>query len=208
MWIDCTTPEVLKMQLGRANRPDWLEGEPRSLNMTDIGPALCDWQDPPIRFLYVHGTNPAATAPLQARVHAGLAREDLFTVVHERFLTDTARYADIVLPAPTFAEYADLYKAYGHLYLQYAEPVIAPLGESRCNLEVVQALAKELGYDDPWFNLDTREHARALLSGSHPNLAGLDPESILAGETTRLNIIDKFPETGHSFYLHLLFHLV
>ncbi|MFP6632758.1 MAG: molybdopterin oxidoreductase family protein [Planctomycetota bacterium] len=197
--VQYDTGSEFHLELDSINRPDWLEGEPRSLNMTDIGPALCDWQDPPIRFLYVHGTNPAATAPLQAQVHAGLAREDLFTVVHERFLTDTARYADIVLPAPTFAEYADLYKAYGHLYLQYAEPAIAPLGESRCNLEVVQALAKELGYDDPWFNLNTRAHARALLSGSHPNLEGLDPESILAGEITRLNIPRKTCGFGERF---------
>lgn len=180
-----------ELDLDAVTRPDWLSGEPRVLNMTDIGPALCEWQDPPIRFLYVHGTNPAATAPLQAKVHEGLSREDLFTVVHERFLTDTARYADIVLPAPTFAEYADLYKAYGHLYLQYAERAIAPRGESRCNLEVVQALAEALGYDDPWFSMDTGEHARALLGSSHPNLEGIDAERVLAGEITRLNIPRK-----------------
>jgi len=177
-----------QLDLDSINHPDWLQGEPRVLNMTDLGPALCEWRDPPIRLLYVHGTNPAATAPLQAKVREGLGRDDLFTVVHDRFLTDTARYADIVLPAPTFAEYADLYQAYGHLYLQYAEPAIAPLGESRCNLEVVQSLAKALGFDDPWFKLDTRDHARALLASSHPNLAGLDVESILRGKITRLNI--------------------
>ena len=180
-----------ELNLDAVTRPDWLRGKPRVLNMTDIGPALCEWQEPPIRFLYVHGTNPAATAPLQTKVREGLSREDLFTVVHERFLTDTARYADIVLPAPTFAEYADLYKAYGHLYLQYAERAIPPRGESRANLEVVQALAKKLGYDDPWFSRDTREHARALLDSSHPNLEGVDADRVLAGETTRLNIPRK-----------------
>ena len=188
-----------QLEMDAINRPDWLEGEPRSLNMTDIGPALCDWQDPPIRFLYVHGTNPAATAPLQAQVHAGLAREDLFTVVHERFLTDTARYADIVLPAPTFAEYPDLYRAYGHLYLQYSQQAIEPVGESRCNLEVVQALAKELGYDDPWFRKDTKEHARSLLSSSHANLEGIDIEEVLAGKTTRLNIPQETPGFAERF---------
>jgi anaerobic selenocysteine-containing dehydrogenase len=177
-----------KVDLEPLMRPDWRPGPARTLNMTDLAVALADWKDPPIKALYVHGTNPAATAPLQAKLLEGLARDDLFTVVHERFLTDTARFADIVLPAVTFAESSDLYKSYGHLYLQYGLRAMAPLGECRTNLEVFQALGKALGFGDPWFEHSVEDFVRLLLPGKHPNLRGIDPERVLAGETVRLNL--------------------
>jgi anaerobic selenocysteine-containing dehydrogenase len=178
-----------KPNLSPVKRPDWLERPTRVLNMTDLGIALTEWGDPPIDFLYVHGTNPAATAPLQNLVLRGLAREDLFTVVHDRFLTDTARYADIVLPAVTFAESSDLYKSYGHLYFQYARRVISPPGECRANLDVIQALGKALGYRDEWFDKSVEALVREVLETTdHPNFKGIDIERVLAGETVRLNV--------------------
>lgn len=174
--------------LDAVKRPDWLEKPTRGLRMTDFGKALTEWRDPAIELLYVHGTNPAATAPLQERVLAGLRREDLFTVVHERFMTDTARHADVVLPAVTFVESSDLYKSYGHLYFQFARRAIEPVGECRTNLEVTQALGKALGYDDPWFSMTVEDLVRALLRTNHPNFQGIDPERVLRGETCRLNI--------------------
>ncbi|HVR73263.1 MAG TPA: molybdopterin oxidoreductase family protein [Planctomycetota bacterium] len=175
-----------KPNLAAIKRPDWLEWPTRVLNMTDLGPALTEWRDPPVKFLYVHGSNPAATAPLQESVLEGLLREDLFTVVHERFLTDTARRADIVLPATTFVECSDLYKSYGHLYFQYARRAMEPSGECRDNLEVIQAIGKALGFRDPWFDASVEDLVREVLKTDHPNFRGVDIEHVLRGETMRL----------------------
>ena len=178
-----------RFNLDPVRRPDWRSGAARRMLMTELGPALTEWNDPPIRFLYVHGSNPAATAPLQNRVLEGLARDDLFTVVHERFLTDTARYADIVLPAVTFAESGDLFKAYGHLYAQFSRPALEPLGECRTNLATIQALGRELGETDPWFDKSAESLAVAVLDAStHANVAGLDRVRLLSGEPVRLNV--------------------
>ncbi len=178
-----------KLNLDPVRRPDWRAESVREMNMTDLGIALTEWNDPPIRALYVHGTNPATTAPLQARVHAGLERDDLFTVVHERFLTDTARFADIVLPAVAFPEVDDLYKSYGSLYTQYAQAAIPPPGEARSNLAVAQALAEKLGIEDAWTRMRTEEFVRAMFAAtSHSNFDGIDVDDVLAGRTTRLSI--------------------
>ena len=177
-----------KFNLDAVKRPDWLERPTRTVNMTHLGEALTEWDDPPIRFLYVHGSNPMATAPEQARIERGLRSEDLFTVVHERFLTDTVRYADIVLPAPTFAEVDDLFKSYGHLYLQMGRAAIPLEGECRPNLDVFQALGRALGFDDPWFSKTVDDFVRELLDTDHPNFDGVDVERVLAGDTIRLNV--------------------
>jgi anaerobic selenocysteine-containing dehydrogenase len=176
-----------RLNLDPVKRPDWRREPARELNQTDIGLALTEWRRPPVAVLYVYGANPAATAPLQNRVREGLEREDLFTIVHERFLTDTARYADLVLPAPTFVETSDLFKGYGHLYLQFARRVIEPLGESRANLDVIQALGKALGWEDPWLHATVEDLVREVLAATvHPNFEGLDVERLLAGEPFRL----------------------
>jgi len=116
------------------------------INMIQLGRALTDERlRPRIESLYVYNSNPAAVCPNQELVLRGLARADLFTVVHEQVMTDTARYADLVLPATTSLEHMDLYKSFGHLYLQLAEPVIPPLGEAKPNWEVFRRLARALG---------------------------------------------------------------
>lgn len=120
---------------------------PRTINMNQLGEALLQ-ADPPIHSLYVFNSNPATIAPDSNAVRAGLARDDLFTVVHDLFLTDTARWADVVLPATSAAEHADLYQAYGHVYLQAADPVVRPPGEARSNTEVLALLAEAMGYDE------------------------------------------------------------
>ena len=117
-------------------RPDLLAGRaPRTINMNQLGHALTELDDPPVKAMVVYNSNPAVIAPDQTRVLAGLAREDLFTVVHEQLMTDTARYADVLLPATTHFEQTDLYSSYWHLYLALAEPVVAPLGEAKSNVE-------------------------------------------------------------------------
>jgi anaerobic selenocysteine-containing dehydrogenase len=187
--VQYDTGSEFRFNLDPVKRPDWRQKPARKLLMTDLGPALNEWNDPPIRFLYVHGSNPAATAPLQNRVRKGLAREDLFTVVHERFLTDTARYADLVLPAVTFAESGDLFKAYGHLHAQFSRPVLESRGECRTNLATIQALGRELGFTDAWMDESVESLALAILDASdHPNVAGIDRERLLSGEPVRLNL--------------------
>ena len=109
-------------------RPDLLPPGTRSLNMSRLGDILTDpLLSPPVKALFVYNSNPAAVAPDQERVRQGLLREDLFTVVHDLFATDTVDFADIVLPATTFLEHYALLKPYGHLYLHQNPPAIAPL---------------------------------------------------------------------------------
>jgi anaerobic selenocysteine-containing dehydrogenase len=117
----------------------------RTVNMNLLGRALTEYTDPPIKALFVYNSNPAATAPDQNRVLQGLARDDLFTVVFEQVMTDTAFYADVLLPATTFMEGYDLARAYGPISLQLGKPVIEPVGESRSNADVFGALTARLG---------------------------------------------------------------
>ncbi len=126
-------------------RPDLRPREPRAINMNQLGQALLS-AEPPIKSLYVYNSNPAASTPNQSKVRAGLLREDLFTVVHEIFPTDTVDYADIALPATTQLERLDLHKAYGNLYVQLNEPAIAPQGECKSNTEVFRLLAEKMGF--------------------------------------------------------------
>ena len=146
-------------------RPDLLAGRrPRTVNMATIGAAL-EAADPPIRALIVYNSNPVAVAPDSARVARGFAREDLFTVVLEHFLTDTADHADIVLPATTQLEHLDVVKPYGHYYLVANNPAIRPLGESLPNTEIFRRLAGAMGYADPCFADSDETIARAAMRG-------------------------------------------
>ena len=115
---------------------------PRTVNMNRIGAALLGEVDgPPIRSLYVFAANPVASSPNASRIIEGLRRDDLFTVVHELFLTDTARYADIVLPATTQLEHLDVHTSYGHTYALFNEPAVAPLGQAKPNTQIFRELA-------------------------------------------------------------------
>jgi anaerobic selenocysteine-containing dehydrogenase len=125
--------------------------------MNQLGHALAELRDPPVRAVYVWCSNPAAVAPDQNAVLRGLLREDVFLVVHERFMTDTARCADVVLPATTSLEHADLYRAYGHYAIQRVRPAIPPLAEAWPNWEVFRALAKAMEYDEPIFQMTADE---------------------------------------------------
>src|SRR5262249_57125375 len=118
---------------------------------------------PPIRALYTSANNPAVTCPEADKVRRGLAREDLFTVVHDPFLTDTARYADIVLPAASYLETDDLYRAYGAYWMQWGQQAARPRGEARSNVDVAQALARRMGITDWIFTLSRRQAALVRL---------------------------------------------
>ncbi|MBV9121754.1 MAG: molybdopterin-dependent oxidoreductase [Planctomycetes bacterium] len=157
----------------------------RTVNMNRLGAALLgEAADPPIMALYVFGANPAASAPNSGRVIQGLRREDLFTVVHELFLTDTADWADIVLPATSQLEHTDLHKAYGHAHVTYNRPAIAPLGESKSNWEVMSLLALAMGFDEPWLQQSPDEVIEEVLRATavhNPALRGLTLEQLRAG---------------------------
>ncbi len=144
-------------------RPDLMERPTRIINMNRLGWALTELDGPPVMAMYVYNSNPAAVAPAQDKVLQGLAREDLFTAVHDIVLTDTARYADIVLPATTHWEHQDLYDSYWHLYVGVAEPVIARVGQAKPNIEVFQLLADAMGFDDPCFRESSEDVIRAAL---------------------------------------------
>ncbi len=133
------------------SRPDLLGGRrPRTINMSTIGMALAE-AAPPVRALLVYNSNPVAVAPDSARVARGFAREDLFTVVLEQFRTDTADYADIVLPATTQLEHLDVVRPYGHYYMVANNPAIEPLGEAKPNTEIFRLLARAMGFTDQCF---------------------------------------------------------
>jgi anaerobic selenocysteine-containing dehydrogenase len=160
-------------------RPDWGEPAPRTLNMIQLGRWLTDLT-PPVKALVVWGSNPAVIAADQTRVLAGLAREDLFTVVHDQFLTDTARYADVVLPAPTMLEQDDLVGSWGVNYVGLNERAIEPLGESRSVSEVARLLAGALGLDEPLFRMTDAELIALALSGSPAERDGASLETLRA----------------------------
>ena len=136
---------------------------PRSLNMNRLGAVLTGEADPPVYSLYVYNANPVASAPNAGKIVEGLMRDDLFTVVHELFETDTARYADIILPATSQLEQVDLHKPYGHLALQYNMPAIEPLGEARSNWDVMRGLAQAMEFHEPWLQENADEVIRGIL---------------------------------------------
>jgi anaerobic selenocysteine-containing dehydrogenase len=127
----------------------WMNDTPepgtRSVNMNNLGRALLEYRDPAVEMLFVYNCNPLATMPDQNRVLQGLQRDDLFTVVFDQVFTDTARYADVILPATTFLENYDIARAYGPIALQLVRPAIEPVGEARSNPEVFSTLAERLG---------------------------------------------------------------
>ncbi len=154
----------------------------RSVNMNRLGAALLgEVTEPPVMSLYVFGSNPAAIAPNAAKVAAGLRREDLFTVVHELFMTDTAVYADIVLPATSQLEQTDLHKPYGHINLAYNQQAIPPLGEAKSNWDVMRLLAAEMGFTEPWLQQSAEEVIAEVLAATavnNPLLQGVTVEKI------------------------------
>ncbi|OOE14353.1 molybdopterin-containing oxidoreductase family protein [Fictibacillus arsenicus] len=136
----------------KLQRPDLLKNKKtRVINMNLLGEALLSL-DPPVKSLYVYGTNPAVVAPAANKIRRGLEREDLFTVVHDLFLTETAKYADIVLPATSSFENTDFYTSYWHHYIQLQQPVIEPYEESKSNTDVFRLLAKVIGFTEKAFD--------------------------------------------------------
>ncbi len=163
--IVLTTADFFGFDHAALERPDLLAGRrPRVINHSRLGEALTS-AEPPVRMTIVYNNNPVAVCPDSEKVIAGFSREDLFTVVMDHFQTDTADYADIVLPATTQLEHHDVHKAYGHLYMLANNPAIAPVGESLPNSEVFRRLAARLGFDEPCFRDSDEDICRTALKG-------------------------------------------
>jgi anaerobic selenocysteine-containing dehydrogenase len=167
-------------------RPDFMARPARTINMVRLGHALLEEASPRVMSICVYASNPAAVAPDQNAVLRGLAREDLFTVVHERFLTDTARYADVLLPATTSLEHADLYRSYGHYVAQRTRPAIPPLGESLPNWELFRRLAHAIGFEGSPWDLDADGVIDLLLSGPGSWLSAEERTALDAGRPVTL----------------------
>ncbi len=189
-----TTSGAFQVNRAALERPD-LGPPARTVNMTLLGRALTELADPPVKALVVYNSNPAAIAPNQQAVLAGLQRPDLFTVVIDHFLNDTARFADVVLPATTFLEHTDLYFAYGHYYLQMARPAVPAPGECKPNTEIFRLLARRMGFTDPCFADSDDELIRQALDTDSPYLAGITLEQLERERFVRLNV-PELPMAG------------
>jgi anaerobic selenocysteine-containing dehydrogenase len=162
--------------------------EARIVNMSELGKALTELDDPPGQR---HGR--LQLQPRRDRAQPeprppGMAREDLFTVVLDQFPTDTADYADIVLPVTTFLEHTDVYLAYGHYHLQLARPALPAPGECKSNVEIFRLLAARMGFDDPCFADTDDDMIRTLLASGHPFLDGITLERLDREHSIRLNV--------------------
>lgn len=194
----------------RLERPDLMESSPlgrpsRVINMVLLGQALAATENP-VKALFVYNSNPAAVAPDQAAVLRGLGREDLFTVVHEQFLTDTADYADIVLPATTFLEQREIQGAYGHYYVQFSEQAMEPLGESRANTWVFGELARRMGFEEACFRDSVEEMIRQALhegpdgqQAQPEGLRGITLELLEGHPVQRLRGTEDSEEAGRAW---------
>jgi len=190
--LQLSTSQAFHLNKAGLERADlqWraLGREARILNMSSLGQALNEVNDPPVKALVVYNSNPAAIAPNQNAVRRGLQRGDLFTVVLEQFQNDTADFADFLLPATTFLEHTDLYFAYGHYYLQLARPALAPPGECKSNVEVFRALAQRMGFDDQCFGDSVDDMIRTLLASDHPFVRGITLEELEREHFVRLRV--------------------
>ncbi|MBN9070691.1 MAG: molybdopterin-dependent oxidoreductase, partial [Rhizobiales bacterium] len=188
-----STKDAFDVNLDALQRPDLLYGRrPRHVNMIQLGAALTTLADPPVQALYVYNADPVASTPDSNRVLAGLAREDLFTVVHDPYLTDTARWADIVLPATTQLEHTDLHRALGNYYIQLNRPAIAPRGESKPNTEVFRLLAARMGFDEPCFRDSDDDLIDQALASAHPWMAGITRERLERDGWAKLRLPQPF----------------
>ncbi len=181
-----------------------LQKEVRVINQSQLAKALelgIENNQIPVKALFVFNSNPAVIAPDSSRVIAGLKREDLFTVVLEHFQTDTADYADYLLPATTFLEHPDIYSAYGHYYLQWAEPVVEARGECKPNTWVFKELAKRLGLQDETLYWSAEEIARDLLKSEHPFVKDITFEQLREKRFIKMQFPQDWkPYQGGSYF--------
>ncbi len=190
--IVLTTADFYGFDHAALERPDLLAGrKPRVINHSQIGEALTA-AEPPVKAVIVYNNNPVAVCPESDKVLAGFRREDLYCVVMDSFMTDTADYADLVLPATTQLEHYDVHKSYGHLYAVANNPAIAPVGESLPNSEVFRRLAARMGFDEPCFRDSDEDICRTALASTQPRMRGIDWEQMKKSGWQRLDVPARF----------------
>src|SRR5207302_834125 len=190
--IVLTTADFYDFDHAALERADLLAGRrPRVINQSKLGDALTTAQ-PPVRALIVYNNNPVAVCPESDKVIAGFSRGDLFTVVMDHFQTDTADYADIVLPATTQLEHYDVHKSYGHLYVLANNPAIAPVGESLPNSEVFRRLAARMGFDEPCFRDSDEDLCRTALVSSKERMQGIEWNALKKAGWQKLKVPERF----------------
>ena len=163
----------------------------RLMPMIKLGEMLINPEGTKVHSLYIFSSNPAITAPDQNVVRRGLMRDDLFTVVHERFFTDTCKYADIILPATTSVEHDDIYNSYGHYTIGTGYKLIEPIGESRSNWQVIAELAKRMGLEDDFFDLSEKDLIEQIVHTSS-RISKRDQELILNGEPVEMTVPESY----------------
>src|SRR5436190_17104313 len=190
--IVLTTADFYGFDHAALERPDLLGGrKPRTINQSALGDALTS-ANPPVKATIVYNNNPVAVCPDSDKVIAGFSRDDLFTVVIDHFQTDTADYADIVLPATTQLEHMDVHKSYGHLYVLANTPAIAPVGESLPNSEVFRRLAARLGFAEPCFRDSDEDICRTAVASTKPRMSGITWEALKAQGWQKLAVPERF----------------
>jgi len=163
----------------------------RLMPMIKLGSMLTEPEGAPVHSLYIFSSNPAITLPDQNVVRRGLMRDDLFTVVHERFFTDTCKYADVILPATSSVEHDDIYNSYGHYTIGTGYKAINPVGESRSNWQVISELARRIGLDDDFFAFTERELIERIVRTSD-RVSVKDQNRILDGEPVEMTVPDNY----------------
>ena len=181
-------------------RPDWIKPGTRVVNELDLGAALTGAMtlDPPIKSLFVYNSNPVSQAPNASQIVEGLKREDLFTVVSELFITDTARYADLLLPATMQAEQYDLMVTWGHLYVMLNQPAIAAPGECVPNVDLFRRLAKTMGFDDEYWGFTNDEMLLRSYDWTAPQMQGITLDLLKEKGYMRLNVGMPDKRTPHA----------
>src|SRR5580698_857859 len=178
----------------RLQRPDLVPAGTRTLNLIDFGRHLADDDiDPPLRAVFIYNHNPIVVHPDQNRMRRGLARDDVFSVGIEVAMTESMQHCDVLLPAATHFEYDDLYGSYGHQWLQRAEPVIPPLGESLPNTEIFRRLAARFGFDDLCFKASDAELMDEAIDTADPRLEGVRPSQISTDAAVAMTAPDGKP---------------
>ncbi|MFJ7993694.1 molybdopterin oxidoreductase family protein [Peribacillus frigoritolerans] len=184
----------LAFNIKALRRPDLLRNKAtRTINMNQIGQALMEKENP-IRSMFVYGSNPALVAPNANKVQEGLMREDLFTVVHDLFLTETAMFADLVLPATSSYETEDFYNSYWHNYVQIQKPVVEKYGESKSNVELFKLLAAGMGFGEQAFRDSEEDMIRQALDfPDNPHLEGITYDSLSRNQFVKAKMQPMFP---------------
>lgn len=178
------------VKLQQMCRPDWIKPGTRVVNLLRLGEALAGdlALDPPIRSLFVYNTNPVTQAMDTNKLITGLKRDDLFTVVADHFITDTASFADIILPPTMAAEQDDIVPSWGHFYVTLSQRAVQPPGETASNAEIFRRLARTMGFDEPEFGLSDTEMIEAYLDWDAPQMAGITIASLRQHGFGRLDL--------------------